>query len=584
MLVTRKNFDRCLAWFQGRPRLVCDTETTGVNPWKNDRVCGIALATPDLKHVCYFPLRHKNGQNLRRSQIRRLMLLLSTVGLILTGWNIKFDIEMMLPDGLRFPDVTEDVMLACHHVQENDKPFELKRWATKYIDPDAAEAEKEMIALIQARYKETYGKRIGKDQAKGLISELTPRETEPYACDDVRYTERLREQAVDYLKRWKIMRLWRESNQYLLVTTKMEMRGFKLDVPLTKKYSREARRKAARSYKVITDLAGHEINLNSPKQLCKFLGVTSSRAEILDQMHTREAKAILDFRAWDKADGSYYSPFLERMDDEQVLHPNLLLHGTGTARMSSRSPGNMHSIPRYRNEYKVKDVLMPRRGYVLLSADYNQMELRMGVHVAKEENMAKLFLSARKVDIHQLVANQLGFPDNRDLAKTINFMILYGGGAYKLSIKAGIPFEEAAAYLDRYHKQYWHFRHTSRYWANRAKYQGYIRLWSGRIRHFDHPSVYPKDAFNSLVQGGGAEMLRYSILRLDPMLADYGAHMLLQIHDQIIFEVPERKVASFAPIVRREMERFPQFDIPPIVDLKVGPRWGTLEDYDKVAA
>ncbi len=586
MLVTRKNFDRCLSWFANLPRLVCDTETTGVNPWLGDHVCGVVLGTPALDRVCYFPVRHEPGNNLRRSQYQRLIQLLSRPGLILTGWNIKFDIEMLMEDGMRFPDVTEDVMLACHHLNENDKPFELKRWAVKHVDSHAADAEKEMVALIQQQMKERHGERVGKQQAKGMIWRLTPAETEPYACDDVRSTEKLRHLAIPALKTWKTLQLWRESNHYLLATTKMERRGLRLDVPLTRKYERQAIRQAAKAKLVIDNAAGYELNLNSPKQMQAFLKVTSARAEILEQLNTPEAEAILKFRAWDKAAGSYYTPWLARKDAHNVLHANLLLHGTGTGRMSSRAPGNLHSVPVYRREYKVKDVVIARPGYVLVSADYNQGELRVGTHVAKEENMAKLFLSARRVDIHQAVADELGFkgPSGRQLAKTINFMILYGGGALKLSKKAGIPFGHAVAYLEHYHREYWHFRHTSRFWALRAKYQGYIRLWSGRIRHFNHPSAFPKDAFNSLVQGGLAEILRYSILRLDSIISDYDTHMLLQIHDQIIFETPKGNLDVVAPIIRAQMEDYPQFDIPPIVDIKVGRRWSQVKDYQQMEA
>ena len=567
MLVTERNFDRTLDYFSEFPRLIADTETTGLHPWLGDRVCGVSLTSPNLHLARYFPFRHAPGGNLSWARLQQLIRFLSRRHLILTGWNIKFDFEMLLMDGLRLPDHAEDVMLACHHMNENDKPFELKRWAAKYINPNAAEAEQRLLKLLKSRKLK-----------KGDIAKLRPEEAEEYACDDVRYTERLRQLVYPELKAWKTLKLWRESNQYMLELARMEIHGMKLDIPLLQKYSRQATKKAKVAYDKITNLAGYEINLRSPKQLHNFLRVSSATKEILAQMDTPEAHAILKFRAWDKVNHTYYKVWLSRVDSKQILHPNLNLHRVVTGRQSASDP-NMHAVPRYRSEYKVKDVVIARPGYRIISADYNQAELRMGVSVAQEENMAKLFLSADRVDIHQLVADQLNI--GRDSAKTINFMILYGGGVEKLAWMLKIPIRKAAQYLERYHKEYWHFRYASNWWARRARHQEYIRLWTGRVRHFNHPLANPKDAFNSLVQGGVAEMLRIAILRLGRILWEYDTHMLLQIHDQILFEAPIGQITNVAPLIREEMERFDQFLIPPKVDIKVGVRWGQLEDYDE---
>lgn len=565
MLVTERNFDRALDGFVGFPRLILDTETTGTHPWLGHRICGISLATP-FDYLCYFPFRHRPGGNLPKRCLRQLIRFLSRRRLLLTGWNLKFDLEMLSFDGLPLPEYAEDVMLACHHVNENDKPFELKRWAARYVDPSAADAEAALKALLKSR-------KLGEHD----IAELWPDEVEEYACDDVHYTERLRQKAIKTLTRWKTRILWEESNQYMLELAKMEMHGFRLDLPLLEKYNNQAKRNARKAYRTITELAGYEINLRSPKQLCLFLKVSSSRKEILEEMDTPEAQAILTFRAWDKASGTYYEPWLKWKADD-ILHPNLNLHRVVTGRQSASDP-NMHAVPKYRPEYKIKDIVVARPGYVIVSADYNQAELRVGVSVAKEDRMAKLFQSADRVDIHQLVADKLRI--HRDPAKTINFMILYGGGEDKLADKLKITVAKARKYLRAYHTEYWHFRYTSNWWANRARSQGYIRLWTGRVRHFNHPLANPKDAFNSLVQGGVAEMLRIAIQRLGHRIPRYNTHMLLQIHDQILFEVPVHQVTNVVPIIRAEMENFPHWMIPPKVDIKIGTRWGQLEDYDE---
>lgn len=563
MLVSKKNFQRAIDGFLDWDRLIVDTETTGLHPWLGDRVCGVSLATPDLSHICYFPFRHEPGGNLPLRYLHSLIQLLQRRKL--TGWNLKFDLEMLACDGLPLPDYAEDIMLAAHHLNENDQPFELKRWAAKYVDPEADEAEKRLKKLLKSLKLK-----------KGDISKLWPDETEEYACDDVYYTERLRKICIPKLKEWGTLQLWRESNQYMLELCRMEMRGFQLDIPLLKKYRDEAKTKAKRAYDKITELAGFELNLRSPKQMHKFLKVTSATKEILEQMDTPQSRAILTYRAWDKARGTYYEPWLKWSTDEGILHPNLNLHRVRTGRQSASNP-NLHATPRYRKEYKVKDLMIARPGYTLISADYNQAELRVGTSVSQEESMAKLFRSAERVDIHQLVADQLNI--DRDSAKTINFMILYGGGVDKLHRKLKISLSEAAKFLRKYHSEYWHFRHTSDFWGNRARYQGYIRLWSGRVCHFDGRRAHYKDAFNTLIQGGVAEMLRIASLRLAKIIPAYDTHMLLQIHDQIIFEAPVEQVTNVTPIIRREMENFSHWMIPPVVDIKVGPRWSEVKDY-----
>lgn len=573
MLVTERNFDQALDGFADESRLVIDTETTGVAPWQGDRICGVSLATPALEHLAYFPFRHKPGNNLSDRHLKKLIRFLNRRHLLLTGWNLKFDLEMMWFDGLRFPDYAEDVMLACHHLDENDKPFELKRWAAKRIDPTADASEEQMDKLLRS-----LGYKGNKSTIKQYVWKLWPEEVEEYACDDVYWTERLRRKAVPKLKEWKTYHLWQESNEYMLELMQMEMHGFQLDLLLLRKHSREAALNAKEQYRKIAKMAGYEINLNSPKQICKWLKINSSAKDIMEELKHPGAKLILSFRAWDKANSTYYKPWEKQVDENGILHPNLNLHRVVTGRQSASSP-NLHQVPRYRPEYKVKDLIIARPGHVIISADYNQAELRVGVSVAQEENMAKLFRSAERVDIHQLVADALGI--DRDPAKTINFMILYGGGAEKLAWKLSISLAKAKAYLKKYHDEYWHFRYTSNAWALRARHQRYIRLWTGRVRHFDHPLANPKDAFNSLVQGGVAEMLRLSILWLGKVLWEYDTAMLLQIHDQILFEAPIEQVPVVVPIIREAMERFDHWMIPPKVDVKIGHRWSELTDYEE---
>jgi DNA polymerase-1 len=575
MLATRSNFERVLAPFRTESRVILDTETTGLRCWTTDQIVSVILGTPSLKHAVYFPIRHEAGENVTQAQYGRLRELLSDPAKVWSGWNIKFDFEMLMQDGVAFPEHLEDVMLACHHLNENDKPFELKRWASKYVHPSAGDAEDDLIETIKQLCK-ARGIRCLKGEEKQFLRLLDPADVEWYGCDDVRWTERLRRLALPNLKLWKTRHLWRESNEYLLETMQMEVRGMQLDVPLIRKYSKEARREYKRAYVVLSDAAGFEINTNSPKQLCKFLGTTSSAKAIVDELGTPEAEALLTCRSWDKVERDYYQKWLTFRSRTDVLHPNLLLHGTGTGRQSAREPP-LHGTPRYRKEYKVKDVIVARPGYVLISADYNQLELRVAASIAEELQMAAVFLAGG--DIHQSVADLLY--TSRDMAKNINFMMLYGGGAGKLARMAKIPLEQAERHMANYRATYWRLRYVARKMTRIAEAQGYIRLWTGRVRHFNHPVfAQPKDAFNSAVQGGGAEMLRIAICRMGPQLRAINTWLLLQIHDQVIAEVPVSRIKPAVKIIRREMENFTHWLVPPKVDFKIGPRWGQLDKLE----
>ena len=578
MLATPKNFERLLAPFRGQPRLILDTETTGLHCWTTDRVVGLSLATPDLRHRVYAPVRHEVGENITASQYRQITKLLSARGLILTGWNCKFDVEMLLQDGLRLPRTLEDVMLACHLLNENDKPFELKRWAAKHVDPSAGDAEAALEKRLRQVVKEQGIKGIDRGSLKAYIKLLDPAEAEPYACDDVYYTEVLRRLVLPHLRRWRLSDLWRESNRYLWEVLRMEMRGMKLDVALMEQYSKEAKKNYRRAEKNLFRIAGHEINPRSPKQLCAFLGTTSSRKEIVSELGTPEAEALLSYRNWFKVENDYYSVWRELRDASDVLHPNLLLHGTGTGRQSARTPP-LHGTPRYRPEYKVRNVIIARPGYLILSADYQQNELRIAASLAEEEKMAAIFASGG--DIHQAVADALriGGPDPRSIGKNINFATIYGAGASKLSLMAKIPFEEADKHLRQYRTTYWRLRYTAKAYQRLAESQGYIRLWTGRVRHFNSEIfAQPRDAFNSAVQGGGAEMLRIAICRMAPQLRKLDAWILLQIHDSVLVEVPLEQVVACAQIIKREMENFPHWMVPPVVDLKLGTSWGNMKE------
>jgi DNA polymerase I len=567
MLVTQSNFEYAYRRLEGRPRLVWDVETTGLRRWHEDRICGYGIAAPGLgKDVFYFPVRHEAGENLTDKQHKALVKLGSNPNTTCTGWNIKFDIEMGLQEGIPIPERSEDVMLSAHLLNENERDFKLKSYASRYIDESAADEEK----ILNLRLAE-----LGLD--KGNLSQLPPEEVEPYACNDLVRTEQIRHLHMTGLRDWGLTDIWQEVNDYMLATCRMEQRGMLLDQELVHSYIEEAEQEEDNAYQVMRELAGYDINPRSNPQMQAFLGMKSTRRELLEEI--REGNPVIDsviaYRSWNRAKSSYYLPYLEHVDPHGLIHPNLNLHGTVSGRPSASNP-NMQAVPRLTHIYKVKDVFLAQMGRVLASADYSQAELRLGSWYAKEREMIKILNKGG--DIHAETALILGI--DRDTAKRINFGVIYGIGYKKLARTLRIPLAEADNYLDIYHSRFRNFKPFYRHMQMMAQYHGYIRLWTGRVRRYNTEYPQPHKALSNLVQGGVSEIMRHAILRLDKMVQAGMFHMLLQVHDQILFDIPRGIVNKVLPDIQHEMTNFPKFkEVPVKVDITVGKRWGKLRKW-----
>lgn len=609
MLVnTKELLSPALEFLDKQSQITIDLETTGLQPYHGDQMIGIAAHASGESF--YFPYRHHaravDGENLPLDTLRHFRPLLSKPNVTYTFWNAKFDLQFLARDGVPLPALAEDVMLAAHLLNEDEPSFALKRVGDKYLGYNASEAEAELIKKLRA---------IG--GGKGDIWRLSAEEVAPYAEQDARMTSELREFYLTPLARWdaephRLLRIWRGINQYMLAITRMEMRGLKLDVPTIEIYNRQALEMAEHFEARLRSLAGYNINPRSSKQLQALTGLPSTAVAILRRVSEQQralhqysqpeedfpelneeeryigslgdvADNILSYRAWAKASNTYYKPFMALRDGEDVLHPNLNIHGTVSGRMSCNKP-NLQAVPVKTDVYKVKDVFVSRPGHVLMSADYSQAEMRLGVHhtlgLCRQlgienpgvERMHQMLL--RGDDIHQGTADLMHV--DRNTAKRINFGVLYGIGAPGLSNKMNIPFPVAQRHLKRYHSVYPEFKLLYAVMQGRARKQHYINMWTGRQRHY---RGYPEHkAMSNLIQGGVAEIMRVAITELDRRLPQYGAHMLHQIHDDIIFEIPKEEFAGAAPVIREVMtspDLFP-FDPPVQVDIKSGYRWGDL--------
>ena len=308
--------------------------------------------------------------------------------------------------------------------------------------------------------------------------------------------------------------------------------------------------------------------------------MSSSSAEILQNVidaggkNAENAKLVQEARGWKSVDSRYYTPYLNAMDAENLLHCSLNLIGTYTGRLSCSNP-NLQAVAKSTEVFKVKDVFTARPGFLMIQADYKQAEMRLVTHYTKDKLMKELI--ENDADLHSETANRLGIP--RQAAKRLNFSVIYGIGARHLSESLRVDLPVARDYLEKYHGLYPGFRKLMYQCEDFAKEYGYIEMWTGRLRHFNVPEADPHKAMSNLIQGGVAEIVRVAISRLFPAITDIGGRMLMQVHDSIIFEVPEDQINVALPTIKLIMEDF-DFDPKPGVDIEYGYSWGLFKKWD----
>jgi len=563
-----------------------DTETTGLSIFgnaerKRDVVIGISI--DDGNDAYYFPFRHVQGRNLPMECMAFFQRYLSDSHRTYGGWNYSYDLHMMAFDGIEIAPNFEDAMLAVHLLNENEPDFKLKGTADRYHVGDGSLQES---ILEDKVFKECQRQGIecsrsprAANNTKSMMYVLDPSDVEPYACDDVRLTRGLLELVKPALEHFNLYQIWKQVNYYSYIICLMEHRGMHIDEEMIKRYRVEAVDHYADAQKRLNAAAGYELNPNSSKKVCEFLKVQSSAAERLVEVidaggqDAENAKLVQEARGWKSVDSRYYVPYLNAMDEHGDLHCSLNLIGTYTGRLSCSNP-NLQAVAKHTEVFKVKDVFTARPGYIMAQADYKQAEMRLVTHYTKDPLMKELI--ENDADLHSETANRLGIP--RQAAKRLNFSVIYGIGAKHLSESLRVELPVARDYLEKYHGLYPGFRKLMSQCEEFAKQYGYIQMWTGRLRHFNVPEADPHKAMSNLIQGGVAEIVRVAISRLYPAMTDIGANMLMQVHDSIIFEIPEDQINVALPTIERIMSDF-DFDPKPGVDIEYGYSWGLFQKW-----
>ncbi len=430
------------------------------------------------------------------------------------------------------------------------------------------------------------------------------------ACAAARVVQRLQEPLLSELKNLNMADLYWDIELPLAdVLLRMERHGVCIDCDELRALGERFEAEAQRLEKKIYELAGQEFTINSPKQLQEILfqklGLPPGRrtktgystdAEELERLAEQHeiARHIIDYRTFTKLKSTYVDALLELVNPRTGrVHTRFNQAATATGRLSSSDP-NLQNIP-IRTEWGLavrRCFVAPPGGYVLLTCDYSQIELRILAHFSRDENLVSAF--AEGLDIHTQTAAQVFrvnpdevTPAMRSRAKAVNFGIIYGMGPTALAKDIGITTAEAREFMDRYFNTYSGVREYIDKTIASARREGYVTTILGRRRYIpelksrrmETVRLGERLAVNTPIQGSAADLIKKAMLDVDRELRENwpDVHMILQVHDELLFEVPEKKVRKVARRIRELMAGALQLSVPIVVDAKAGPNWSDME-------
>ncbi len=585
-------------------RVAFDTETTSLDPMQAELV-GFSLAIEPGK-AAYVPLCHKSGNGdllgggLVENQIPEgkalaaLKTLLEDETVLKIAQNLKYDWVIMARRGIEIRPY-DDTMLLSYASGAGTGTHGMDALSEKWL------------GHIPVAYKDVAGS--GKKAVSFDMVEIDA--ATRYAAEDADVTLRLWEVLKPRLAADHVVSVYERLERPLVpVLARMEMRGISVDRQILSRLSGEFAQSAAALEDEIYELAGERFNIGSPKQLGEILfgkmslpggsktktGQWSTSAQVLEDLAAEGhelPRRIVDWRQLTKLKSTYTDALPGYINPETGrVHTSYALAATTTGRLASSDP-NLQNIPvRTAEGRKIRTAFVAEKGNVLLSADYSQIELRVLAHVAGIPELKKAF--ADGMDIHAMTASEMfGVPvkdmppEVRRRAKAINFGIIYGISAFGLANQLSIPREEAGAYIRKYFERFPGIRDYMDSTKAFAREHGYVETIFGRRAHYpeirsSNPQMRAfneRAAINAPIQGSAADIIRRAMIKMEPALEKAGlsARMLLQVHDELILELPEKEVEKTIPVVREVMENAAlpaiAMSVPLQVDARAASNW-----------
>ena len=575
-----------------------DTETNSLDPHQADLV-GVSLSSK-IGKACYIPIGHKSNKCIEKDLVlKKLKPLLEDPSIKKIGQNIKFDFIVFFKHGINMTSM-EDTMLMSY-----------------VLDAGKNRHNMDTLSEIHLNHKTiSFKDLVGTGKKEINFSEVDVEKAKDYAAEDADITFRLYKKFQKSLKDEKMINIYEIFEKPLLkILAFMEIEGVKIDNKFLKSLSTKFEKKIVKIQNEVFKISKKEFNIASPKQLGEILyndlkiadlkktkkGSFATSASVLEDLAFKGHKfpqLVLDWRQVSKLKNTYSDSLPEHINpNTQRVHTSFLLAATTTGRLASSDP-NLQNIPIKSEDGKdIRKAFIAKKDHVLISADYNQIEMRILADLADVKGLKKAFKNNE--DIHSLTASQIFNvdikkvnQDQRRKAKAINFGIIYGISQYGLAKQINVTNHEAEEFLNAYFLK---FPEIKIYMDRTIKFcrkSGFVNNIFGRRSHFINindknyniRNFQERAAINAPIQGSAAEIMRLAMIRLNKKLSDQknqNTKMLLQIHDELIFETPKEEAKRISKIIIDEMSSVVKseqhsFSIPLTVDLNTGENWGTL--------
>ena len=598
LIENEKDIDKWLKEAEEKGEFAIDTETTSLDPHQADLV-GISLSTK-VGHACYIPLAHKSKKNMNeKSIIKKIKPILEDKSIKKIGQNIKFDYIILFHRGIDMTSM-EDTMLMSYVLDAGKNRHNMDTLSQIHLDHKTIS------------YKDLVG--TGKKQIN--FSEVDLDLAKNYASEDADITFRLYQIFIKNLKSEKLLNIYEIFEKPLIkILAHMEICGIKVDNNFLKILSKKFEGKIQKLEKEIFKISKKEFNIGSTKQLGEIMynelkianikktkkGSFATSAQVLEDLSFKGhelPKLVLDWRQVTKLKNTYSDSLQEHINkNSKRVHTSFLLAATSTGRLASSDP-NLQNIPIKSDDGKdIRKSFIADNQSLLISADYNQIEMRILADLADVKELKKAFKNNE--DIHSLTASQVFNvkvkdvnSDMRRKAKAINFGIIYGISQYGLAKQIGVSNVEAKEFLNAYFIKFPEIKNYMEYTIKFCRKSGFVNNIFGRRTHvtgindknFNIRNFQERAAINAPIQGSASEIMRLAMIRINKKfesIKNLNCKILLQIHDELIFEVKKDEVLEYEKLIKKEMSSVKDsdlhtFSIPLSIDINHGNNWGEL--------
>ena len=594
---TPEKLAECIKALSKAEVIAFDTETSDLDPMTAQMV-GMSFAmSPD--HGYYIPVGHSTGKQLNLEEVKAgLQSILEDPKIKKVAHNAKFDLIVLQQAGMEVMPITFDTMLA--------------EWL---INPDSRNLGLKTLAWVRLGVEMTpIEDLIGSGKKQLSMASLPIERVAPYAAADAVMTLRLMPLLEADLKARNAQKLMDDLEIKLIpVLAQMEENGILLDVDFFKTFNKELGELIFGLEEEIYRMAGYTFNINSTQQLSDVLfkklaldppdparklksGHWSTNAEVLDLLRDKHeiVNNILEYRELAKLRSTYVEALPNQINPKTGrVHTSFNQVGTVTGRIASQNP-NLQNIPaRTEIGRRVRQGFVAQKGWKLLAVDYSQVELRIVAHIAQDQAMLEAFRNGQ--DIHATTAAAITdtpladvTPSQRRNAKAVNFGLIYGMSAFGLTRGTDLTLAEAENFIKEYFKEF----PGVKAWLDKTRLQaakdGFVETLLGRRRYFpnlakgSNPQMRQREereAINAPIQGTAADIVKLAMVALPDALEKAGlkARMLLQVHDELIFEVPQDELTQTVPLIKGVMESAMKLDVPLVCDARAGDNWGDLK-------